>query len=242
MKTLLKIFSVLICFSLIPHPAIVKASVQDELDALRQKFLQNADPQRANDFEQGIADVKNSGILESALNTGEQAPNFKLPDATGTEISLYDLLKDGPVVLVWYRGGWCPYCNIHLNALQRTLPQIKTAEASLVAVSPELPDKTLTTKEKHNLEFYVLSDKGNQVAKSYGIVFTLPDYVLKHYNQFFDIVDYNGDQTHALPLAAAYVINRQGTVTYTFLDADYRKRAEPETLLAEVQKLKVTAI
>lgn len=215
------------------------ASVAQDLDTLKQSFAKKADPDKARDFQRGIDELAASGILESAVNVGDKAPNFLLPDMDGTQVSLEELLKKGPVVLVWYRGGWCPYCNLHLKALQKSLPDFKSAGAQLVAISPEQPDKVSITQKKQALGFEVLSDMGNRVAKSYGVVFTLPDYVAERYSTFFDIKDYNGDESQTLPLAAAYVINPEGVITYAFLDADYKRRAEPATLLAEVRKLKV---
>ena len=177
-----------------------------------------------------------SGVLENALKVGDTAPNFKLKNAVGETVDLYEYLKKGKVVLTWYRGGWCPYCNITLQQLQGELPNFKTNGAQLIALTPELPDKSLNTSEKHDLKFEVLSDVGNKVAKAYGIVFKLIDEVAEIYNRFFSIVDFNGDASNELPLAATYIIDQDGEIIYAFLDADYRNRAEPSKLTEVLKK------
>ena len=164
--------------------------------------------------------------------------DFTFPNASGKSVNLYELLEQGPVVLTWYRGGWCPYCNLALRALQACLPNINEYGASLVALTPELPDKSLTTKEKHSLDFEVLTDRGNEVARDYGLVFRVSPEVMFYYNQGFDMGEFNGNSSDELPLAASYIIDSQGVVQYAYLDADYRNRAEPEELLARLQEMK----
>jgi peroxiredoxin len=151
-------------------------------------------------------------------------------------VSISEYLKEGKVVLTWYRGGWCPYCNLTLRALQEELSNFKENGANLIALTPELPDNSMSTKEKHDLEFEVLSDIGNQVAEKYGIVFQLTDEVAEMYNQAFELNNHNGDQSNKLPLAATYVINENGEIIYAFLDADYRNRAEPSDITEFLKK------
>ena len=148
-------------------------------------------------------------------------------------------MKKGPVVLTWYRGGWCPYCNLPLHALQEELPSFKALGASLIAISPELPDNSISTAEKNNLGFEVLSDVRNAVAKKYGIVFKLIEPVAESYNQGFGLNEHNGDQSNELPLAACYIIDTNGEVTYSFLDADYRNRAEPSEITKALEAMSV---
>lgn len=200
------------------------------LEAKKAKAALNPDEEKKKDYKEGIESVRNSGILEVALNVGDIAPNFTLNNALGEPVQLNDLLKKGQVVLTWYRGGWCPYCNITLHQLQRELPIFQANGANLVALTPELPDKSMSTAEKNELEFEVLSDVGNKIAKEYGIVFKLTDEVAVRYNDAFDLLDYNGDSSNELPLAATYVIDQNGKITYAFLDADYRNRAEPSEI------------
>lgn len=200
------------------------------LDEKKAAFEQKADPEKKRIYKEGIEDVAQSGILENALNVGDVAPNFTLNNAMGEPVALYDLLEEGKVVLTWYRGGWCPYCNLTLHELQAELPNFKAQGANLIALTPELPDSSMTTAEKHALEFQVLSDVGNKVAREYGIVFKLTDEVATIYNANFDLKSYNGDDSNELPLAATYIIDQDGKIIYAFLNADYRNRAEPSEL------------
>jgi len=212
-------------------------TLDKELLAYRQSFLQKASQEKIESFEQGIQKVIETGILDQAITVGNKAPLFTLQNATGEAVSLEAYLAKGPVILTWYRGGWCPYCNITLRFLQQFLPEFKAKGAQLLALTPELPDQSLSTSEKHQLTFEVLSDVDNHVARSYGLVFQVPDFVMKWYNENFDLSAYNGNDQHELPLAATYIIDSQGIVQYAFLDADYRNRAEPNELLAALDQL-----
>jgi peroxiredoxin len=214
-----------------------RTSLKSKLEEKKENFELKADDTKKIAYKKGIESVENSGILSTAKQVGEKAPNFTLNNALGQPVELNDYLKKGNVVLTWYRGGWCPYCNLTLNELQQELPNFKANGATLIALTPELPDKSISTAEKNNLEFEVLSDLGNKIANEYGIVFKLTDDVAKMYNKAFDMNSYNGDTSNALPLAATYIINKNGDIIYAFLDADYRNRAEPSEITAFLKKL-----
>jgi|SRR5579875_368680 len=189
-------------------------------------------------MDQATAEVASSGIAGSSLGVGATAPDFILPDATGTNVSLSSFLAKGPVVLAFYRGGWCPYCSTELRALQAKRVEINAAGATLMAVSPQTPDASLSTAEKLDLAFPVLSDGGNQVAESFGLVFTVPEALREVYAGFgLDLPAANGDDTFRLPIPATYVIRTDGTVAWRFADADYTKRAEPDDVLAALVAL-----
>ena len=207
-----------------------KITLKSLLDDKKKNFELKADDNKKKIYKEGIESLRNSGILENALKVGDLAPNFILNNALGEPVELYEYLKKGKVVLTWYRGGWCPYCNLTLHQLQLELPEFAANGAYLIALTPELPDKSLNTSEKHNLQFEVLSDIGNQTAREYGIVFKLTDDVAESYNKSFAMSAYNGDESNELPLAATYIINEDGEIIYAFLDADYRNRAEPGEL------------
>ena len=215
---------------------------QGTLDSLlnekRTAFSNTASEEKKQVYAEGLESVKNSGILDKALNIGDKAPDFALNNQKGESVSLYNELKNGPVILTWYRGGWCPYCNITLHYLQEKLPEFKNAGATLMALTPELPDQSLSTTEKHNLEFLVLSDLANKIGKQYGVVFQLTPGVADIYQKAFGLHEYNGDESNELPLAATYVIDRKGVIKYAFLDVDYRNRAEPEEIIEALAKLK----
>ena len=172
-------------------------------------------------------------IRNNALQVGDKIENFILPNHLGKNIELADLLDKGPVVVSFYRGAWCPYCNLELKALNDFLPQFKTKSAQLVAISPQLPDQTLTTAQKNELEFDVLSDVGNKVAQQFGLLFTLDKRIQELYTGFgIDFEQTYGDKTYQLPLPATYVINQNGIITYAFLNEDYTLRAEPSDVMA----------
>ena len=175
-------------------------------------------------------------IKDNALQIGQKVENFSLANHNGENIELADLLKKGPVIISFYRGGWCPYCNLELKALNDYLAQFKTQSAQLVAISPQLPDETLSTAQKNDLEFDVLSDVSNKVAEQFGLLFTLDERIQALYTQFgIDFEHYYGDKSFKLPLPATYVINQEGVITYAFLNEDYTLRAEPTDIMAALE-------
>jgi len=175
-------------------------------------------------------------MLAGALAAGDRAPTFRLTDARGGEVALDDLLVDGPVVLVFYRGAWCPYCNLQLAAFQSALPDIHAAGAQLVAVSPQTPDQSLTVAERHALEFPVLSDLGNAVARAYGLVFTQSEAATAASRRLgIELADFNGDDSNTLPAASTFVIGEDGVIRFAAVSGDYRWRVGPGEVLAALR-------
>ena len=211
-------------------------SLASQLDAKRQEAEKNLPPAVVEKLAKSNAELEATGIAAKALAVGAKAPEFNLPDATGKMKSLKAMLADGPVVATFYRGGWCPYCNIQLHEYQQSLSEIRALGAQLVAISPQLPDGSMSTAEKNKLEFAVLSDVGNSVAKQFNIVYTIPEAAAPMYKPL--LAKANGEGSDTLPLAATYVINRDGIITYAFVDTDYRKRAEPSDILAALKAIK----
>lgn len=191
-------------------------------------------------LEQMVADTQAlaaSGLAESSLKAGSKVPDFTLPNAEGSLIRFSDIYKQGSVVLSFYRGEWCPFCNLELKALQTQLSTIKKLGASLVAISPQTSERTLSTVQNNNLGFEVLSDQGNRVAKSFGLVHTLPENLRPIYQSLgIDIPAHNGDETFELPLAATYVVDPQGTIIHAFVNVDYTQRQEPGELINILEK------
>lgn len=173
-----------------------------------------------------------------ALKKGDKAIDFTLTNAVGKEVNLATLLKKGPVVLTWYRGGWCPYCNTALKQLQDMLPEFTSANATLVALTPELPDKSLSTKEKHKLEFEVLSDINNSIARNYGLVFKLDKVTAIKYETIVGLSKFNGNKDNELPIPATYVIDQDGTIAYAYVNPDYKVRSNPTDILNALNQLK----
>ncbi|MBC7867733.1 MAG: AhpC/TSA family protein [Gloeobacteraceae cyanobacterium ES-bin-316] len=212
-------------------------SLQTELDAFQKSFNASVTEKVVTTFASGVEELRQSSITNNSLKVGDLAPDFILGNAIGKNISLSALLKNGPVVLTWYRGGWCPYCNIELRHLQKSLPQFQQYNAQLVALSPELPDKSLTTVEKNQLEFEVLTDYNNDVARKFGIVFKINEDLVEIYNGFHPLDTYNGVDTNELPIPATYIISPDFTIRYAYVEPDYRKRADPQEILKALSKL-----
>lgn len=210
-----------------------------ELRDLRHERLALMSPLKRLTIERAAQQLEANGIGQGATCEGDRAPDFTLADAQGRSIRLQDELQNGPVVVSFYRGGWCPYCNVELRGLQRALPEIQAAGASLLAISPELPDNTLTTAQKNGLSFPVLSDVGNVVAKSFGIVYRLPDELLAVYAASkHDLRELNGEQgAKELPLPATFVLDRQGIVRLAYVDGDYTTRLDPDAILEALAAL-----
>ncbi|MFI9050730.1 peroxiredoxin-like family protein [Streptomyces sp. NPDC053427] len=213
-------------------------SLNDELTAFFRARSGEIPAAAREVMERTDRELAASGQAGRALNVGATAPRFGLPAADGTTVTLDALLADGPVVLTFYRGAWCPFCNLALRALQQQLGEIAARGAQLVAVSPQIPDESLTLTEKHDLAFPVLSDIGCDTAKQYGLSFDLPEDLAAVYDSFgFDLQRVNGGHPHTLPVPAAYVIDRDATIRWAFIDTDYKTRAEPSDILAALDGL-----
>jgi peroxiredoxin len=216
-------------------------SLKDQLAEYRAGWFKRVPAERQAVMERHINELRN-GLAKSALKAGDQAPPVVLTSARGTIVDIKSLLGRGPVIVTFYRGGWCPYCNLELRAFQQILPEIKAAGASLVAISPEKPDDTLSTAEKNALDFEVLSDVGQKVGRAFGLVYAFSDELISTYKQFGqDIAGRNGSHEWALPISATYVIGQDGQIIFAYTDADYRDRAEPAEVLTVLKKAAVSA-
>ena len=200
--------------------------------------LSEALPQDAlSVFNQDAAQLEKRYTSPLKLSKGDQAPLFSLPNATGKIVHLTELLKQGKVVLTFYRGSWCPYCNLALNSYQKILPQMKALGASLVAVSPQRPDESLNMKEKNNLTFEVLSDTGNQIAKQYTTVFKNGEAPIAAMEALgIDFHAFYESEDGELPIPAIFIIRQDGTIAFAKAESgDYRQRVEPSEILDNLQ-------
>jgi peroxiredoxin len=213
-------------------------TLEQELAAFRAEFARTAPAGRAALYEAKIEELRSAFASKSAIGVNDTAPDFALPNPAGKSIVLKELLRSGPVVLTFYRGGWCPYCNIQLRAYQGALAQITGLGGRLVAISPQLPDNSLDTASKNELTFDLLSDVGNKVSRSYGLVYSLPEEIrsaLRSNNKALPSI--NGDESWELPVPATYVVARDQRVALAYIEVDYRKRPEPEALLTCLKSL-----
>ncbi|MFD2261555.1 peroxiredoxin-like family protein [Lacibacterium aquatile] len=194
-------------------------------------------PEQLQTLQRMIADLKERGVEHSALRPGMPVPRFALPNALGKMIDISEALAQGPLVLSFYRGGWCPYCSAELRALQLALPDLKALGASLIAISPDLPDHSLSTAEKHALDFDILSDAGNMVARRFGLVSGVPDEVrLMYLGKGLDLGARAGTTAWELPIPATYLVGRNGIVRLAFVDADYTQRLDPLVIIEALRQ------
>lgn len=213
-------------------------ALADQLKLLKEEMAGQIPAEAQALMREKAAELAESRVGARSLGVGDSAPDFELSNAVGVPIRLGQLLKHGPVVVSFYRGGWCPFCNLELRALQQRLSEIQRNGASLVAISPELPDKSISSQEKHLLQFDVLSDLGNQVARQFGLVFTVAEELRPVYEQLgIDIPGHNGDRSFELPLPASYVIAMDGTIHFAFVNSDYTQRAEPADIIAALSQI-----
>lgn len=184
-------------------------------------------------MKDAIASLENAKISQNATKKGDTLPNITLPNSQGQAINIQEVLKDNKVVLAFYRGGWCPYCNLELKALQEKLPQIEAKGAKLIAITPETPDNSMSTKQKNKLGFDILTDSNNEVARSLGLVYKMPENLVTLYKGFgIDLEQNQGVNSYELPMAATYVVNQNGVISYDFIEEDYKLRAEPSEVVA----------
>ena len=190
------------------------------------------------DLLRPIGQLITSGAASQSLKEGALAPDFTLPDPRGSTMGLSHLLEQGPVVLTFYRGAWCPYCHLALRAYQQALPQLQAGGATLVAISPQTPDHSRAFAEKLKLTFALLSDMDNQVARQFGLVFTIDEAVRGAYKQVgADLPAFNGKDSWDLPVAGTFLIDQSGTVRLAFVDPDFTRRLEPSVIIARLEEL-----
>lgn len=222
-------------------PRLVESSparLHDELASLRRHVATELPPEALAAMEEASARLVASGLARRALQPGQRIADFVLPDALERPVASMALRAGGPLLITFYRGGWCPYCNLALRALQRELPAFASHGVTLVAISPELPDHAFSVQERHELAFPVLSDRGNRVARSFGLVFELPAALRPLYAGFgVDLPRRNGDTSHELPMPGTFLVDRDGVVRASAVQADYRTRLEPAEALAWLERL-----
>jgi peroxiredoxin len=211
-----------------------------ELNAFKERWTERVGPETAKMMSNDIAGQL--PMIEKVLKVGDLFPSVTLTDHLNRPFDIAASANLQPLVVTFYRGGWCPYCNLELRAYQKILPAIEQRGARLVAVSPETPDNSLTTAQKNELTFAVLSDANGTLADALGIRYRLSEPVKAYFRSAgLDLPARNGDGGWSLPIPATYVVARGGHIALAHLDPDYRKRVEPQTVLQALQALPAAA-
>lgn len=217
-------------------------SLQTKLDAFKTDFEAGKPPYNVPTsvievMHRATAELVASGAAESTLKAGDKAPPFTLQDSEGNTVSSIDLLAKGPLVISFYRGVWCPYCNMELQALEAALPSFQALGANLIAISPQTAVNSRKSLRQNHLDFPILSDPHNDVAAAFGLRFALPDYLVDLYtNLKNDLPSFNGDDSWTLPMPGRFVIGRDGVILYAEVNPDYTRRPEPEDMLPAIRK------
>ncbi|MBB6254848.1 peroxiredoxin-like family protein [Nitrospirillum iridis] len=212
-------------------------TLQSKLDAFKADFEAGKPPYNVpysvvETMHRATTELIASGAAQRALKAGDELPTFRLSDPDGNTVSSADLLSSGPLVISFYRGVWCPYCNMELQALQEALPTFQELGASLLAISPQNPVNSRKSVRRNKLTFPILSDPRNDVAAAFGLRFEMPDYLIELYKSLKnDLPAFNGNPSWTLPMPARYVVGQGGAILYAEVNPDYTRRPEPEDML-----------
>ena len=214
-------------------------SLKQRLAALRENIEKSLDNDALAIMHRATADLVANGLEDRVLAVDESMPRFELPDQHGELHRSETFVEGGPLIVTFYRGIWCPYCNLDLKVLETYQPRFRKAGATLVAISPELPEHSRQTAKRHRISFPILSDAGNEVASSFGLRFFIGEPLKQLYRDGFgiDLESFDGDASWTLPMPARFVVDRTGKVRYAEASADYTKRPEPDELLPVLESL-----
>lgn len=215
-------------------------NLKEELGAFAQQMSENAPTEVLETMNAEIGKLVESDISVTALKPGDVVSDFKLNDSEGNAISLSNLTARGSVVISFNRGNWCPFCNIEFKHLQNAVDEVKNAGANLVVISPQLPEKSNELKANNGFDYPILYDKGNEVAKLFGITFTLAEPLRPIHKAFeMDIPGHNGDTSFELPVPATYVIDKNMNIVYASVNPNWMERAEPLEYLEALKKVDI---
>lgn len=221
--------------------AIMQSDIplQAKLDAFKIEFdTRLAPPVAVEALHRSVDELVASGAPERALKVGDTAPEFTLPDPDGNPVSSKTLLANGPLVVSFYRGVWCPYCNFELTALEKARTEIEARGASLVAISQQLGPNSRKSQRQNGLGFPILGDHGGEVAASFNLRWTLPEYLRETHKMLgADLTQFNGEDSWTLPMSARYIIAQDGTIAYAEVNADYTRRPEPSAMFPVLERL-----
>lgn len=215
--------------------------LQSKLDSLKTRFEGGASPwcnppMVGEVLRRSVTDLDASGVVDRAVKVGDIAPDFRLEDTHGLQLSSRMLRRRGPLVVIFFRGVWCPYCNVELQALQDVLPEIQRRGAGLVAISPQLAESSRRSRAENALTFPLLVDPKNETAAAYGIRWKQQDYLIDLHRTIFniDLETFNGEGSWTLPMPSRFVVGAEGRVFHADISVDHTRRPDPEDLLAAI--------
>ena len=201
--------------------------LNDKLQLIQKEMAQNIPVDILNAFGQSLQELIEQNLEDRALKVGDIAPDFTLPDAEGLPVSLYDTLQHNAVIISFFRGNWCPFCMAELTHYQEAINNNLVDSATVIAISPQSIHFNHDLKVQNNLEFRILSDKGNEIADKYGLVFTLQENIREIYkNMGADLELFNSDNTYKLPIPATYLIDKNKKIVFSSVSTNYMERAD----------------
>lgn len=213
-------------------------SLQKRLDTLKEEFTANVPSDALEVMNRETDKLIASDILSKAITVGQKLPDGRLAAVSGGDVEIDRLINGKPLVISFYRGGWCPYCNLELKALESISNEIETLGANIIAMSPESISHIKETKKKNGVSFEVYSDDGSRFAKALGLVFTLPKSLQDIYLAFdIDVEKHNGESKFELPIPTTLIVKPNREIVYIFADGDYAKRSEPNKILEVLRRL-----
>ena len=215
-------------------------TLQERLNAFTADLIANGKIARplVMQLREVIQEQIASGATDGALLAGEPAPTFTLRDPAGASVSSATLLARGPLVVSFYRGVWCPYCNLELRALETARPEIEARGASLIAISMQNAVNSRKSARENKLGFPILVDTGGAVAAAFGLRYRLSPHMIEVYKALGNNLDViNGENSWSLPMPARYAIGQDGVVAYAEVNADYTHRPEPTDLFPILDQL-----
>lgn len=212
---------------------------QEKFAKLREQIESNIPESSLTIMHRATNELQASGIEADVAKVGQEFPIFSLPNQDGDEVTRDELLKGGPLVITFYRGVWCPYCNLDLKNIEEYADRFREAGGQVLAISPELPEHSKESIRKNKLSYPILFDKGNTLAETLGLRFALPSDLVEVYKGFNITLDtYNGDESWTLPMPARFLVDTDGAIKYAEAKADYTDRPDPDDLLAALRDLK----
>jgi peroxiredoxin len=215
------------------------SELQEKLAELKSRIEGNLTPGYLKIIKNTIHTLERSGIRKQAVKVGDQLPEFELLNQAGKMVSSRELLAEKPLIVTFYRGFWCPYCNVDMAFLQTYMPRIEELGATLVAISPEKPEYSQRIIKRQKLTFDILYDVHNEVAASFGLRWIMPDELIDLYkNKFhYNLKQFHGVDDWTLPVPGRYLADREGIVRYAECTPDYTTRPDPDDLISVLEKL-----